>query len=340
MWNTKRQAALKNAPEDSFALQHQDLTVFAIERMDSSTGEVVHQQLEQLSQETGITPCCILSDQGADVRGAAQRFCQAGERTTVVVHDISHAVANALKRQLNKNPAWEQFLADANRSKTAIRQTPYAFLMPPELKNKARWMNLEPLIAWSRRVERFLRDPQAALAQAKVPVDLDQLQKKMGWLRQHTDSINRWTTMLEVAAITLKYIRNYGYHPRAHQKLKGLLANHREGPAEAMVEEILKFVQTQCASCGGRRLLGSSEIIESLIGKGKQLMGRNRNGYTKTVLAMAAAVAEITNERITAALEMVKVQDVKNWITQKLGLSLQAQRQRTLPALLNGTKTG
>jgi hypothetical protein len=339
-WNTKRLAALKNAPQASFALQHQDLTVFEIERMDSSTGEAVHRQLEQLSQQTGITPCCILSDQGADVRGAAQRFCQADDRTTVVVHDIAHAVANALKRQLNKNPAWEQFLADANRSKTAVRQTPYAFLMPPELKNKARWMNLQPLIDWSRRVERFLRDPQAALARAKVPVDLDHLHQKMGWLHQHADSISRWATMLEVAAITLKYIRNHGYHRRAHQKLRGLLANFRGGPAWAMAEEILVFVKTQCESCGGRRLLGSSEVIESLIGKGKQLMGRNRNGYTKTVLAMAAAAVDVTNESLANALAKVQVQDVKNWTDQKLGLSLQAQRQRTLLALPGGTKIG
>lgn len=339
-WDTKRLTALKHTPQDSFALRHQDLTVFEMERMDSSTGEAVHRQLEQVSQRTGITPCCILSDQGADVRGAAQRFSRAGDRTVIVVHDIAHAVANALKRQLNKTSAWEQFLADANRSKTAVRQTPYAFLMPPELKNKARWMNLQPLIDWSRRVKRFLRDPQAALTRAKVPVDLDRLHQKMGWLHQHTASINRWATMLEVAAITLKYIRNYGYHQRAHQKLKSLLANFRDGPAGPMVEEILEFVKTQSESCGRRRLLGSSEVIESLIGKGKQLMGRNRNGYTKTVLAMAAATVEITNAQITSALAMIKVRDVQNWIDQKLGLSLQAQRQRTLPSLPSGTKIG
>lgn len=333
-WNAKRLAALASDPQNSFALTHQDLSVFAIERIDSSTGEVVHRRLEQLSQATGITPCCLLSDQGADVRSAAKRFCEADHRATVVVHDIAHAVANAVKRQLNKNVAWEQFLADANRCKTAIRQTPYAFLMPPELKNKARWMNLKPLIDWSRRVQRFLDDPRVALDRAKVAFDPDTVKQKMGWLRKHAASINCWKTIMEVAAIALEYVRNHGYHRQAHQELRSLLANFHDGPAKAVAEEVLAFVNTQCAQSGAQRLTGSSEVLESLIGKGKQLMGRNKNGYTKTVLAMAAAVAETSNECITEALTRVKVRHVHRWIHEQLGLSLQAQRQRALPPLL------
>ncbi len=168
-WNAKRQAVLEQDPQTSFALEHQDLSVFDIELMESSTTESVGQHLQQLSEKTGITPCAILCDQGPDVRPGAVRFSQTADRSTVVIHDIAHGVANALKRQLNESPEWEQFLADANRSKTQIRQTPYAFLMPPELKNKARWMNLQPLIDWSRRVQQFLHDPAAALAKAEAP---------------------------------------------------------------------------------------------------------------------------------------------------------------------------
>lgn len=339
-WQEKREAALAADPASSFALAHEDLSVFAIEHMASSTGEAVHQQLERLVAETGITPCCILSDQGADVRGAGERFRQSGDRATVLVYDIAHAVANALKRQLNKNPQWEAFLADANRCKTAIRQTPYAFLMPPELKNKARWMNLDALIGWSCRVREFLHDPRAALSRAQAPADLETLEQKMGWLRRHEESIARWSAMMEAAAITLKYVRNQGYHEGAHRELSSLLTAFREGPAEAMVTEVLEFVRVQCERCGTRRLPGSTEVLESLIGKGKQLMGRNRNGYTKTVLAMATATTKITTDTIRAALDQVKVKDLRQWVRKKLGISLQSQRQRALPTLACGTKLG
>jgi len=32
--------------------------------MESSTGEAVHQQLEHIAAESGITPCGIVCDQG------------------------------------------------------------------------------------------------------------------------------------------------------------------------------------------------------------------------------------------------------------------------------------
>lgn len=337
VWECKRREALAHDPGASFALEHQDLSVWEIERVDSSNGDAVHQQLEDLARATGITPCCVLCDQGSDVRSGCDQFT--AHHPTVLVHDIAHAAANAVKRQLHQTPAWEEFLADANRSKTQIRQTPLAFLMPPDLKGKARWMNLEPLIQWSRRVGQFLENPEAGLARAQITVDREALERKIGWLAQHAVSLARWSTTLEATATILQYIRNHGYHRQAHDELRDLLSEYREDPARAVVDELLQFVRAQSERAGERRLLGSSEVLESLIGKGKQLMGRNKNGYTKTVLGMAAAVTQITSDTIDAAFRTVKTHNVNAWIQKKLGISLQTQRQRALPNLSHGTKT-
>lgn len=339
-WNARREEAVQNAPDDSFSLTHQDLSVWSIDLMESSTAENVRQQLETLSASTGITPCALLSDQGADVRKGGELFCQAPERSTVMVFDIAHAVANAVKRQLNHDPLWQQFLGDVTRCKSLIRQTPLAFLLPPELKTKARYMNLEPLLTWSRRVLAFLKNPQAGLAQAEVEIDLETLERKVGWLRQHETSMVRWSDMLEAGAIHLKYIRNHGYHRQACAELRPLLSRYREGPAQALCEECLAFIQRQSEQSGKQRLLGSSEVLESLIGRGKQLQGRNKNGYTKSVLAMAAAVTQRTTQAINAALSTVKVCNVTDWIQDHLGLSLQSQRRRALNVLSDGTKHG
>ncbi len=339
-WNALREAALRVAPDESFALRHQDLSVFLIELMESSTAEGVRQQLEALSAQTGITPCALLSDQGADVRRGAELFCQSAARGTVVVFDIAHAVANAIKRQLNGDPAWERFLSDANQFKTQVRQTACAFLMPPELKNKARWMNLEPLIAWSRRVAEFLADPQAGLDKAQAGMDAETLQRKLGWITQHAESIARWSEMMAAAGIILKYIRNQGYHSRAYRELQLRLRAFRSGPARAVVDECLNFIRQQSEQSAGQRVLGSSEVLESLIGKGKHIQGLNKNGYTKSILGLAAAVTDQSIQTLQAAFSAVKVADVVSWTRTHLGLSLQAQRQRALTHALIGTKIG
>lgn len=330
-WNAKRTAALLQDPDKPFALTHSDLSIFGIELMESSNGEGVRQQLVAMVEKTGITPCVLVSDQGADVRKGAELF--AADHPTAVVFDIAHAVANAIKRQLNHDDAWQQFLTDANHFKTQIRQSSGAFLIPPDLKSKARWMNLEPLIAWSCRVEAFLADPRAGLDKAQASIDLETLQKKLEWLPEHAESIARWSGMMAAAAIILNYIRNQGYHPRACEELQPLLSEFRDGPARGIADECLDFIRVQSEQSTGERLVGSSEILESLIGKGKQIQGRNKNGYTKSILGMAAAVAERSVEAIEAAFAAVKVRDVTTWIEEKLGLSIQAQRQRALPAL-------
>ncbi len=338
-WNAKREAALRQAPGRSFALMHQDLSAFAIELMESSDAEGVCQQLKLLSAKTGITPCALLSDQGADVRRGAELFCEASERCTVVF-DIAHAVANAIKRQLNGDPAWQQFLSEANHFKTQVRQTCCAFLMPPELKNKARWMNLEPLIAWSDRAAAFLADPQAGLDKAQADMSVETLQQKLGWITKHAPSIAQWAEMMAAAGLILKYIRNQGYHSEAGEELQLLLAEFQDAPARAVADECLNFIRQQIERSSDKRLLGSSEVLESLIGKGKQIQGRNKNGYTKSILGMAAAVTDRSLETIDAALSAVKVHDVICWIQTSLGLSLQGQRQRALRTALIGTKVG
>lgn len=341
VWNAQREAALRTAPDESFSLTHQDLSVWSINLMESSTAEQVHQELEALTLQSGITPCAVLSDQGADVRKGAELFCRASEdRSTVVVFDIAHAVANALKRQLNHDATWQKFLGDVTRCKAQIRQTSLAFLLPPELKTKARWMNLDPLIAWSRRVTTFLRNPEEGLALAQVEIEPGTLEKKIGWLRPYAAEIELWSEMLEVGGIILQQVRNHGYHREACAELRPLLSGFTAGPARAMSDECLRFIQEQSPPDGEQRLLATSEILESLIGKGKQLQGRNKNGYTKSVLGMAAAVAQRTLENINAALSTVKVHDVIAWLHGHLPISLQAQRHRALGTPVTGTKLG
>ena len=339
-WRAKIAAALATSPPTSVCLEHADLSVWMIERVESSSGEIVQEQLERLSAATGIVPCSVLSDQGADVRRGSELFCEVDERSTVLVHDIAHAVANALKRQLAHCPEWVRFLAQANTCKTQIRQTALAFLMPPELKAKARWMNLESLVNWSVRVRAFLDHPQEALTRAHAPASLELVEQKMGWLRDHSASLKQWATLLDAASTSLEFIRQHGYHQTTPQELRTPLSRFTDGPAHALAEEVMQFVEVQSARAGEQRLLGSSEVLESLLGKGKQMMGPTRNGFTKSVLSLAAAVTDLSSQAIQAALASTTVRDVQNWVRDHLGPSLPAQRERALDQRHTGTVLG
>lgn len=332
-WEVKRAN-----PEQSSALAHPDLSIWLIKPMTRSDGNAVRDELQDLSQKTGVIPCEILSDCGADLEKGIRLFC--ADRPTRRVKDVAHAAANAVKQELNGNAQWESFLREASHAKAKMRQTKFAFLLPPELKAKARWMNLDALVTWSRKASGFVQAPRPVPG---VSWEDDELEEAMGWIRAYQEPLAAWSLMLEVVATVLTYVRSHGYHSHAKQELQIELSSfmaHAETPAGRVAKRLIAFVEQESTGLPeGRRLVGSSEVLESLIGKAKQLEGRqSKGGFTKTVLGLAASVAQVTEENIRAALTATKVHDVIGWVREHLGVSLEAQRYHAFKPGLPGTK--
>ena len=319
-------------------LRHQDLEVLALEPVDHSDGETVREQLEATAAKVGV-PRGILSDHGTDIKRGIEDF-RADHEETAAVYDIAHKVAILAKRELTSDPAWGEYLQQIGVTKQRLQQTPLAFLMPPSPKNKARYMNLEPLVNWGNKTVAFLDNPRPVGGE---PVDQRQLQKHLGWLVSKRSDLARWNTMTRVIATTLQYVRQEGYHQNAPRELGRALKPLRSDPRNSqLISNILLFVKEQSAVArDGEHLIGSSECIESLIGKGKRMEGQqSKSGFTRMVLAMASAVVDPTVEYLRSALENVKTSDVTQWCRDKLGVSVQSQRRQALASAQAGTDPG
>jgi hypothetical protein len=96
--------------------------------------------------------------------------------------------------------------------------------------------------------------------------------------------------------------------------------------------QLVAFVRGECAKLpAGRSSPGSSEVIESLIGKGKRLEGQqSRSGFTRYVLGLAASVATPTASLLESVSETVGIKHVTRWLTEHLSQSLQSKRLRDL----------
>ena len=319
-------------------LAHQDLEVLALEPVEHSDGKRVCEQLEAKAAEVG-EPRAILSDEGSDIKRGIEDF-QKDRPETVGIYDIAHKVAILAKRELTADSAWGEYLQQIGQTKQRLQQTPLAFLIPPSPKNKARYMNLEPLVNWGTNTLSYLDNPRPV---GGKPVDKRQLRNKLGWLLKHRSDLARWHTMTRVIAATLEYIRKEGYHQHATQELGGTLKPFRTDPQNSrLISGILIFVKEQSAVAReGEHLIGSSECIESLIGKGKRMEGQqSKSGFTRMVLAMASAVVDPTVDYLKDALENVKTSDVLQWCRDKLGVSVQSQRRRAFASPKCGTDPG
>ena len=98
---------------------------------------------------------------------------------------------------------------------------------------------------------------------------------------------------------------------------------------QPLCAEFVQFVTEEGAKAkAGEPLVGSSEVRESLLGKGKRREGdQARSGLTGLVLALGALVAPTTAEVITQALTTVPTKTVRTWCREKLGKTVQATRR-------------
>lgn len=318
-------------------LEHRDLHMLTLEPVEKSDGPLVFRQLEETRRRTGLVPRAILSDEGTDLKGGVEAF-RAAHPTTIRTLDIAHQAAKHLKRELESDDRWKAFCAAAGGAKQRLAQTPLACLLPPTPRAKARYMNLDELVAWGQHTLGYLDEPHPL---AGLPVDSAALQSKLGWLADYRAALEEWRQTMATISATLSYIRHEGYHRGAARALRPLLVTcARSAMSRRIAARLIHFVRQQsAAACQAEQLIGSSECLESLIGKGKRLEGQqSKSGFTKMVLAMAAAVAKPTKDYIPRALAAVTTADVLAWCRARLGVSVQSQRRQAFAGI--GTEMG
>lgn len=310
------------------ALQHQDLQVILLEPTEKSDGDLVQAQLERAAQVTGV-PRAILSDQCRELNKGIRQF-RAAHPETAGLNDLKHKLALLLEHELKADTRWSAFLETCKQVRKKTQQTSWAFLSPPATKEKARFMNLGELIRWAAKTRIFLHAPNFPAA---AKLDPDRREELFGMLRQYDTVLPPWNALVDLIAQSMDEVRKQGYHAGLEAALRRrLMPVCQQPPAQGFAEQILQFVAGQSAQARpGEHLPGTSEVLESLIGKGKRLEGQqSKGGFTRMVLGMAAAVVNPTVEYLRTALETVKTKDLAEWAKENLGPSLQGLRCQTI----------
>lgn len=314
---------LSDLPAIGECLSHEDVEPIALLPVEKSNKDVVHQQLEASIEKTGI-PREIVSDHGPDLKSGIAKFCQA-HHETCAVYDIKHKTAALLKHELDDDPIWNEFAQLAGQTKRKVQQTPLAPLSPPNQRTKARYMNVDVLIHWGRDTLAFLDR-----AEESTMFDAKQVEEKLGWITRFRRSLKEWQALLQVVMTTESYIRQRGLYQDIHLELEQRLQPlARTEQAQRVCTELTAFVAQEAAKAHpDERLLGSSEIIESVLGKLKRLeQDQSKSGFTGLLLALCATVATTTTDVIHQALETVPTNVIMVWCQKNLGQSVQAKRR-------------
>jgi hypothetical protein len=312
-------------PGPEFPLRLSQMEPIELEPVTVSDKEVVYRQLEANVAKTGV-PRAIIDDHGGDLAGGVELFCQAHPETSEI-YDVSHKAACLLKARLERDDQWKAFAAKAGQTKCSVQQTEWAFLIPPSQRIKARYMNLNPLIAWGINTLAILDNPGPEVLKYGTK---ERLEEKLGWLRQFRERLKDWSEMEQTIDAVLNFVRTQGLYRKAGKDLRKSLRKLPVGASAAQLrDDLTKFVDDQARQLKtGERIPGTSEVIESSFGKFKTVeRDHARGGFTGLLLALAACVAERTQEVVHESLHKTRTRDVLTWIKTKLGDTVGSKRR-------------
>ncbi len=313
------------------SLGHAEVEPIALVPVQQSNGKLVYQQLDQAIARTGV-PREIISDHGTDLKTGIQTFCQAHPETSPI-YDIKHKTATVLKHELAHDADWLRFSDWANQTGRRVQQTALVALAPPHPKTKARYLNLAELVRWGQTLLALLDQPQS---QQPCAFDREQVQAKLGWLKEFRSQLAEWAELFELLTAVESFVRQHGLYAGAWLELQTQLRGGAQSERTRRVRrELLSFVAEEEAKARpNERLLGSSEVIESVLGKMKRLeQDQAKSGFTGLILGLSAMVATTTQEVIQQALETVSTKQVLAWCQKTLAQSVQAKRREVFGCL-------
>lgn len=320
-------------------LSHDDLEVLVLEPETTSTGESVCRHFDQLHQRLGA-PRAVISDGASELRLAFALYRQRHpEATSVWLYDIKHFAALLLKRELKDDPTWKRFTAAANRTKQQCSVTALAALNPPNQRGQARYLNLQELLAWARKILALLDHPQGAKA---IGLDPEKFQAKLGWLREHRQDIDHWSAAMRVIELTESHVRRSGVDRGVVEHLKPQLQAAATSPlSQRLRDRLLAHLDEQAQQTKpGEHLPASSEVLESLIGTYKHLQGeQSHQGVTPLLLGLGALMtADPPAENVQQALLAIHTRQLAAWCRERFGDTLQSCRQHLRHLLTPRTK--
>ncbi len=307
-------------------LRRGDLRLLHLKVMRDPNMNSNHQELLEVQARTGV-PRAVLSDHGADVLGAVRLLRQGPRQANGLdIYDIKHRAALALKERLEAAPRWAEFLTAVGQARNAAKQTEWAFLLPPVLRTKSRYLNLGELVRWATRTNWLLEHKPKALWEHGDP---ERLQAKLGWLPGFAGELVAWRGWYQVAARAEQAVRNRGLYRGVEVDVRQRVEPVATDPGgKQMASELVAFVAEQSKDIKvGERVPGSTEVLESCFGTLKALeKDQSRSGFTGLVLGLGALVGKVTKGVVYQALASTPIKAVRRWYQDNIGESLQSKR--------------
>lgn len=301
-----------------------NINCVAISVASSWTGESIADFLQQVIHITG-KPAAYLKDGGLDLKKGVRLLNERGF-SSHSIDDVSHVVANLLKKEYTRHPSYDGFISACGQASKKMKQTIFASLVPPKVSTKARFMNIHRLVKWAEMI--LLHSPRGRASDGSV---IAKLRNSIGKLAEHRQFIKRFLRDARPLLECQQILKNRGLNFETYKKCKALL---QAIPMRSQVYiGFMSWMENQLivSASLGLNNIGMpicSDNIESLFGLGKTHGVGEVKDANRIALRLPAFCGALPED---AAKMVIGVTVKEQQEVEKKLLSLTRQRRKILP---------
>ena len=292
------------------AIRLEDCQCIGLVIAETVNGVTVAQQLETIFSCAG-PPAVITKDCDATLNKGVRLWMDKVQIKVPVIEDIGHVMASALKAQFEHTADYKHFTKLTTKAAKALRQTDLAFLVPPKLRSKGRFLSISKLACWGEK----MLDVLAVKGRAKRGSVLARLRAALpGFLKLRPFITTFATTAVTISQI-MSILKNKGLDSKTGTQCREF-AKHL--PANSLVQQRLHTwldhhgaIQRQLTDLP---LIVSSDLIESLFGNFKYILERSPQAdMNRTTLLLPALCGNLDPTTLANALAQASHRDLMDW---------------------------
>lgn len=270
----------------------------------------------------------IMKDGGSDLAKGVRLWKGEAKRKDVsVISDISHEASNALKADFKDKKSFKQLTRKLKNNATKIYQSPLAYLAPPKLRAKGRFMGISRLGRWLEKIQNLMGGAGRA-EKGSLASELRKLFGGMGNLSYVASELCKRSVLL---AEIMDLLKTKGLNRLTFQEVmkKIEMLPERTATRRRMERWLRRHIQIHCRlGIGQTPLPISTDIIESLFGTFKTFIARNpKSEFNHLILAMPALCGPQSETRIREQLKLVSHKDFEEWKKAEIGMTAKMKRR-------------
>jgi len=304
-------------------------------------GDTVKDALTEIFNQAG-RPSAILMDGGTDLKKGVRLYReQENAKRIWVLEDVGHTAANGLKSEFAESKAFTTFLDILRKGAARIRQTTLAALRPPQVRTKGRFQGITKVAEWALMILELM----GGQGRAEKNSELSRLRRAFSGLAQLRPFLRRFCGTCEVIERFLKLIKNNGINQAVYSEAKSILGElpERSFTRQKMEAWLTRHLRIQCRlGIGQMGLLVSSDIIESLFGKFKEIVQRHPCAeLNRLIYVIPLLCGHHTAEEIDRSIRSCSHPEMLATIADKIPPTLRQLRRKLLnPAWRKVPKPG